>query len=222
MLQPATLAFLADLQANNAKPWFDAHRKPYEAARADFVALVTDVLADLQAADPAIAASNLQAKKAVFRINRDVRFSADKSPYKTNFGAWLNAGGRQAPTAGYYLNIQPGGSFVAGGLYMPDAKLLAAIRQEIDYDLPVLEQLLAAPDFRRYFNGLSPETSLQRPPKGYDAANPALPYLKLRSFTAVRPLPDAEVLAPTLRAQVADAFRSLHPLVAFLNRAVEG
>ncbi|TGE18063.1 DUF2461 domain-containing protein [Hymenobacter elongatus] len=220
MLRSTTLTFLSGLQANNSKPWFDAQRPAYEAARADFLALVTDLLADAEAADPAIAESHLQPKKCVFRINRDVRFSADKSPYKSNFGAWFNAGGKGAPTAGYYLNLEPGGSFVAGGLYMPDAPALAAIRQEIDYDLPAFERRLAGPEFSRYFSGLSQENTLKRPPKGYEADNPALPYLKLKSFTAAHPLTDANVLAPGFRTHVTDAFRGLQPLVEFLNRGL--
>ncbi|GAA4376087.1 DUF2461 domain-containing protein [Hymenobacter koreensis] len=221
MLQAATLTFLADLKANNTKPWFDANRPAYDLAKADFLNLVVELLAGVEAFDAAIAASRLQPKKCVFRINRDVRFSTDKSPYKSNFGAWFNAGGKGAPTAGYYLNIEPANSFVAGGLYMPDAAALAAIRQEIDYDLPAFEQLLAGPDFRRYFTGLSQETALRRPPKGYDAANPALPYLKLRSFTASHPLTDAEVTSPELQARVTAGFQGLQPLIRFLNRGLD-
>ncbi|GAA4019656.1 DUF2461 domain-containing protein [Hymenobacter fastidiosus] len=221
MLQSATLTFLTGLRANNSRPWFDAQRPAYAAAKADFLALVTDVLTDVQAADPAVAQSNLQPQKCVFRINRDVRFSADKSPYKSNFGAWFNAGGKGAPTAGYYLNLEPGGSFVAGGLYMPDAPALAAIRQEIDYDLPAFERLLAGPEFCRHFNGLSADHTLKRPPKGYDAANPALPYLRLKSFTAAHPLTDADVLAPDLRPRLAAACRGLQPLIEFLNRGLD-
>ena len=220
MLQPATLTFLTDLKANNNKPWFDANRPTYEAAKNDFVGLVVQLIEGLSTLDPAIAETPLQVKSCIFRINRDVRFSPNKSPYKSNFGAWFNTGGKKSPTADYYLNVEPGGSFVAGGLYMPDATVLATIRQEIDYNLGNFEQLLAQPAFTKHFSGLSREESLYRPPKGYDAANPAVEYLKLKSFTASRPLSDAALTKPGLVKQVLDAFGGLQPLVEYLNRAV--
>ncbi|TGE28168.1 DUF2461 domain-containing protein [Hymenobacter metallicola] len=221
MLHAATFTFLADLRANNNKAWLDANRLAYEAAKDDFLALVTEVLGQLEAADPAIAESHLQPKKCVFRLNRDIRFSTNKTPYKTNFGAWFNAGGKGAPTAGYYLNLEPGGSFVAGGMYMPEAKTLATLRQEIDYNLPAFEALLTAPEFQRHFAGLSQETSLKRPPKGYEANNPALTYLKLKSFTASHPLADAALQRPGVSGQIAAAFGALQPLVYFLNQALD-
>jgi uncharacterized protein (TIGR02453 family) len=221
MLHAATFSFLADLRANNNKAWLEANRPAYEAAKADFLVLVTEVLRQLEAADPAIAESHLEPKKCVFRLNRDIRFSTDKTPYKTNFGAWFNPGGRGAPSAGYYLNLEPGGSFAAGGLYMPEAKVLATLRQEIDYNLPAFEALLSAPEFGRHFPGLSREHTLQRPPKGYDAANPALAYLKLKSFTASQPLPDTALQRPDASRQITAAFTALQPLVHFLNQGVD-
>ena len=220
MLQPSTLTFLTNLKANNNKLWFDANRPIYEAARTDFINLVAQLIEGLSTLDPAIAETPLQAKNCIFRINRDVRFGTNKSPYKSNFGAWFTAGGKKLATAGYYLNVKPGDSFVAGGLYMPDATVLATIRQEIDYNLSDFEQLLTQPAFTKHFDGLSREESLQRPPKGYDAANPAIEYLKLKSFTASQKLPDTALTKPGLAKQVLDAFGSLQPLVAYLNRAV--
>lgn len=221
MLQPSTLSFLTDLKANNNKPWFDANRPAYEAAKNDLVQLATALIEGLNTLDPAIAETPLQAKNCLFRINRDVRFSADKSPYKTNFGAWFNHGGKKIPTAaGYYLNIEPGGSFIAGGLYMPDATVLATLRQEIDYNLDEFKRLLTEPTFTRHFTGLSQEDKLQRPPKGYTADNPAVDYLKLKSFTASQTLDDASLTKPTLTKQVLSAFAGLQPLVQYLNRAV--
>ncbi|MFD2570272.1 DUF2461 domain-containing protein [Spirosoma soli] len=220
MLQPTTLAFLSDLKANNNKPWFDANRPAYEAAKADVVQLVAQLIEELGLVDPAIAETPLQAKSCIFRINRDVRFSSDKSPYKTNFGAWFNKGGKKLASAGYYLNIEPGNSFVAGGMYMPDPTVLTTIRQEIDYNLNEFEGLLNDPAFTKYFSGLSREESLQRPPKGYTVDNPAVEYLKLKSFTASHPLPDAALTKPTLPKQVLNAFAGLQPLVTYLNRAL--
>ncbi len=221
MLQPTTLAFLSNLAANNNKLWFDANRPVYEAAKADFIQLVTTVIDDLGRVDPAIGAANLVAKSCVFRINRDVRFSKDKSPYKSNFSAWFNTGGKNSMAAGYYLHLQPGQSFAAGGMYMPEPATLGKIRQEIDYDLTGFEQMLNQPAFTTYFAGLSTENALTRPPKGYEADNPAIVYLKLKSFTAGHSIPDKHLTQKKIAEEIVGAFTGLQPLVAFQNRALE-
>jgi uncharacterized protein (TIGR02453 family) len=221
MIQPATLAFLADLKANNHKSWFEANRKVYEAAKADFTQLVSKLILQLSAMDQALAQTPLDAKSCLLRINRDVRFSGDKTPYNTGFTAWLNPGGRKVNSAGYYLHIEPGESFLAGGLYQPEPELLARIRQEIDYNLPAFAELLAQPDFVRYFGSLEQKDALQRPPKGYDADNPAAAYLKLKSFTASHALPDELLTQPQLLNHIATVMGSLQPLNAYLNQGIE-
>ena len=220
MLQPETFNFLNQLRANNNKEWFDQNRKLYDTAKADVLQLLNPLLTGLEQIDPAIAASQLKVKSCIFRINRDIRFSTDKSPYKTNFGAWFNVGGKKSPSAGYYFNIEPNGSFVADGMYMPDSKVLATIRQEIDYNLTIFEEMLCTPSFDAYFEDLSRAEALIRPPKGYQADNPAIEYLKLKSFTASHPLPDGLLTSPELAETVVKAFAGLQPLVAFLNRAL--
>jgi uncharacterized protein (TIGR02453 family) len=218
MLQASTLQFLTDLKANNSKAWMDDHRPAYGAAKADFVELVSQVLAGLARQNPELA--RLAPRKCLFSINRDVRLSADKSPYKTNLGAWFNPGGKGAPTAGYYLAVEPGASFLAGGMYLPEPAALAAIRQEIDYNLVDFERLLQAPAFRRQVESLRQEHVLKRPPKGYQADNPAIEYLKLKTFLGSRTLADEQLLSPVLIPQLLVAYRSLTPLVQYLNRAV--
>jgi uncharacterized protein (TIGR02453 family) len=217
MLQPTTIDFLSALKANNNKPWFDANRRTYEAAKADFVQLVAALISGTSRFDAGIAESGLEAKKCIFRINRDVRFSNDKSPYKVNFGAWLNKGSKALNTAGYYLNLEPGNSFVAGGLYMPDPTLLATIRQEIDYNLPAFEAILNAPSFRQHFDDLNRDEVLSRPPKGYTADNPAIEYLKLKSFTAWHRLPDEALTQPGFTERILAPFQALQPLITYLN-----
>jgi uncharacterized protein (TIGR02453 family) len=220
MLQPQTLEFLNRLKENNSKEWFDQHRKQYDSAKTDVVNLVQEVLVSLELHDPAIAASQLKAKSCLFRINRDVRFSANKSPYKTNFGAWLNAGGKKSASAGYYLNIEPGRSFIAGGMYMPESAVLVKIREEIDYNLLDFEALLAKPSFQKVFKDISRENTLIRPPKGYEADNPAIDYLKLKSFTASHQLTDGALTSPDLAKIIVSAFAGLQPLVEFLNKGL--
>ena len=219
MLQASTLQFLTDLKNNNNRSWLEAHRPAYEAAKADFAGLVGQVLAGLRDLDPDLARSPLKPKNCIFAMNRDIRFSADKSPYKTSMGAWFNPGGKKTPTAGYFLHVEPGGgSFLAGGLYQPEPDKLARIRQEIDYSLADFEQVLHESSFRQHFGGLRQEDVLKRPPKGYEADNPAIEYLKLKSFTGSHPLTDEQLTEPTLPSHELTVCRSLVPLVHYLNR----
>jgi uncharacterized protein (TIGR02453 family) len=125
---------------------------------------------------------DVDASKAIFRINRDVRFSKNKAPYKTNFGASINPGGKKSMIAGYYVHIEPGKSFLAAGTYMPEAPYLSAIRQEIDYNLEEFKKIVGAKDFKKEFTSLSVEDALKTVPKGYDKENPALEFLKLKHF----------------------------------------
>ena len=220
MLQPSTLQFLTDLQANNSKDWTDLYQPAYQVAKADFGNLVSHLLAGLQTSDSQLASTPLEAKKCLFSLNRDRRFSADKSPYKTNLGAWLNLGGKKMSTAGYYLNIEPGNSFLAGGIYRPEPDKLAQIRQEIDYTLADFERIVHELSFQRHFGALRPTDALKRLPKGYAADNPALDYLKLKSFTAFHPLPDTRLTCATLSTHLLQVGRSLTPLVHYLNWAI--
>ena len=220
MIKNTTFDFLRDLRDNNSKDWFDEHRTQYDTAKADVIALLTDVLAGLERIDPAIGSSQLVAKSCLFRINRDVRFSADKSPYKSNFGAWFNPGGKKSPSAGYYMNIAPNHSFVAGGMYQLEPALLTTVRQEIDYNFAGFKEILAAPAFKKRYDGLAMDNSLVRPPKGYDANNPAIDYLKLKRFTASCMLTSDEMASGSLSQVIVDACAGLQPLVTFLNRAL--
>src|SRR5471030_2771432 len=132
MLKPSTLKFLKDLKKNNERDWFEKNRKAYEAAREDFASLIDAVIAEFGKKDKTIA--SLTAKECMYRINRDVRFSKNKAPYKNNMAASLIEGGKKSIFAGYYFHFQPGAnSFVGGGRYMVEPDLLKKIRQEIDY-----------------------------------------------------------------------------------------
>ncbi len=221
MIQQATLNFLTALAANNNKPWFDANRKPYEAAKQDYAQLVAQLITAIGKYDAPIA--DLEVKQCTFRVNRDVRFSKDKSPYKTNLGASFNIGGKKLQRAGYYLHVQPNQSFVAGGIYMPDATMLASIRQEIDYNYAAFTKIVNNKKFKSTYNTLSREAGLvlARPPKGYEATNEAIEYLKLKSFTATYAIPNELLLSKQCVAHIANHFATIQPLVAFINQAVE-
>jgi uncharacterized protein (TIGR02453 family) len=222
MLQPSTLQFLKQLKKNNNREWFDANRNKYEAARNDFASFVQNVIDKFCKTDTTL--SSLTAKNCMFRINRDVRFSKDKSPYKTNMGAYFNAAGKNSMTSGYYLHISPGESFVGGGMYHPDAKALKKIRQEIDYNFNEFSKITTDKKFKAvYAKGLNSdeEIKLSRPPKGYDENNKAIEFLKLKSIVATAPLNDALLTDKSFAASVVKAFEALHPLVIFLNKAVK-
>src|ERR671921_430652 len=146
MLEPQTLKFLTALKKNNNKPWFDAHRAQYEAARIDFQNFIQLVIDDLQRTDTTI--TGLQARDCLFRVNRDIRFSNDKTPYKVAFGASIKQGGRKSPFAGYYFHLEPGKSFIGGGLWMPEPATVKAVRQEIDYNWPEFQGLITDKAFK--------------------------------------------------------------------------
>jgi uncharacterized protein (TIGR02453 family) len=220
MLQSSTLKFLKDLKKNNNKPWFDANRKQYESAKADFAAFVQTLIDAHGKKDKFIA--HLQAKDCMFRINRDVRFSKDKSPYKTNMGAFINPGGKKSNLAGYYIHLEPGGCFAGGGIYMPMPPELSKVRQEIDYNFADFKKIIGSKKFKTAYSDLdrSAEYLLNRVPKGYEPANPAADYLKLKSFVAVISIKDADITSAAFKKQVLTAFEALQPLNGFLNEAV--
>ncbi len=218
MLQNSTIRFLKELKKNNNKPWFDANRKRYEEAKADFSSFIQSVIDLHGKKDPAI--KNLSAKDCLFRINRDIRFSKDKRPYKTNFGASINKGGRKAwNSAGYYFHLDPGGCFTGGGIYMPDPETLKKIRQEIDYNLPDFKKIIQSKKFRSVYGDLdqSGEFMLSRVPKGYEPDNPAAGYLKLKSYIAMVAIKDSDLTSPALIKKTVAAFEALQPLVSFIN-----
>ena len=221
MLQSSTLKFLRELKKHNDKSWFDANRTYYDASKKDVEAFIQAVIDGVARQDGSVAA--LHAKDCMFRINRDVRFSKNKSPYKTNFGASVNRGGKKSPFAGYYLHVEPGESFMGGGIWMPMPPVLARVRQEIDYSLPEFKSILARASFRKYYQGLysGDEVALTRVPKGYAADNPAAEYLKLKSLFSMTPMTDAELQSPALVKESVKRLLAVKPLVDFLNRAVE-
>lgn len=221
MLQAATIKFLRNLKKNNNKSWFDANRKVYEAAKTDFAAFIQDLINRYSKFDTSI--RDLSARDCLFRINRDIRFSKDKSPYKSNFGASINRGGRKSMnTAGYYFHLEPGASFTGGGLYMPAPEELRKMRQEIDYNLEGFSNIVKSKKFKSVYGDLdrSAELILSRVPKGYDPANPAADYLKLKSYIAMIPLTDTDLTSKDLVKKTIGAFAALQPLVEFVNHTL--
>jgi uncharacterized protein (TIGR02453 family) len=220
MLKATTIKFLTDLQKNNNKPWFEQNRKIYEAAKADLQNMVEALIPEIAKFDEPI--SRLAVKDCTFRINRDVRFSKNKSPYKTNMAAYFSRGGKKASVAGYYFHCEPGKSYAAGGFYSPMPPELAKIRQEIDYGFDEWKKITGNKAFKKYFpEGVDGIESLVRPPKGYDETNPAISYLKMKHFIVSKPINDTALQSKTLVKDVAKVFETMKPMIDFLNRAVE-
>ncbi|MEJ7586962.1 MAG: DUF2461 domain-containing protein [Ferruginibacter sp.] len=220
MLQSTTIKYLRDLQINNNKPWFEENRNVYEAAKTDLQNFVAALIPTIARFDEPI--RNLAVKDCTFRINRDVRFSKDKRPYKNNMAAYFSPGGKKANAAGYYFHCEPGKSYAAGGFYSPSPQSLARIRQEIDYGFDEWRKIINKQTFKRYFpKGVDGMELLTRPPKGYDETNPAIEYLKMKHFIVSKPFTDVELQSNTLVKDVAKVFETMKPMINFLNRAVE-
>lgn len=221
MLQQSTIKFLKDLKKNNDKSWFEAHRNQYDNAKLDYEDFIQAVLDRHSKKDEDI--KELTAKQCMFRINRDVRFSKDKSPYKSNFGASMNRGGKKSVFAGYYFHCEPGKSFVGGGLWMPMPSEMKRVRQEIDYSLDEFRQIITSKKFKSVYGELysGEDSKLTKVPQGFEKDNPAAEYLKLKSWLAMREVSDAELTSRDLLKKTTEALEALQPLVKFLNRALE-
>lgn len=221
MLQKSTIQFLKDLKKNNKKEWFDANRSKYDNAKADFEQLTLAVIKKLGKIDESIA--HLEPKECLFRINRDVRFSKNKAPYKTNLAMYLSKGGKKSAYAGYYFHCEPGSAFVAGGLWMPEAANLKKLRQEIDYNWDDFKKIVEGKKLKSVFGALekSKETVLSRPPKGYDPENPAIEYLKFKSLIASAKISDEDLLSKDLVKKLTNHFEVLKPLIDFCNQALD-
>jgi uncharacterized protein (TIGR02453 family) len=222
MIQASTLQFLRSLRKNNDRSWVEAHRAGYDGAKNDFLAFTRQLIEGSSRFDPEIARANLEEKRSVSRLNRDVRFSRDKSPYKTNFFAVLSKGGKKGPYAGYYFHLEPGKSFAGGGVYQPMPAELGKFRQEIDYNYKTLVKILQHKSFQKTFpGGLMDEDPLKRMPKGFQEDNPAAAFLKRRSFYTYAPVPD-EILVSTRAVKTTlQMFEVIMPLLNFLNSALD-
>jgi uncharacterized protein (TIGR02453 family) len=212
-------SFLTELKENNEKEWFAANKKRFDDCRKIFSELVEQIIVQLRQDDPAF--EGVTPKECIFRIYRDVRFSKDKTPYKTSFSACIAPGGRKSQLAIRYLHLEPGNTMLAGGVYQPDAERLKKIRQEIDYNADSLKAILADKDFSQYFEGLRGD-KLKRPPKGYDAEHPDVELLKYKSYTVFYQVPDTLALSDNFLTETEKVFKRMTPFNAYLNEAIAG
>lgn len=218
-IEKSTLDFLTQLKKNNNREWFTANKDKYLAAHANVTAFVGELLVQIGKFDKT--AIGLDPKKCVFRIYRDVRFSKDKSPYKTNFGASMAGGGKGLTgRAGFYMHLESGNGFLAGGVYMPEPDRLKLIREDISMEGKKFLKVINDKAFKKNFGGLSDEEKLSTAPKGFDKEDPMVEYLKYKSYIAYHEMDSKTILSPKFSAYCVDIFKSMVPFNNFLNASL--
>ena len=218
MISKDSLKFLDDLKKNNSRDWFLANKTRYESYKKEYYKLVQDFLDEMKPKDHTI--DHLEVKNCVFRVNRDIRFAKDKSPYKTHMGIWKSSGSKNTNLAGYYIHIENGASFIAGGVYSPENGDLKKIRKEIAFFHDELEDVVNDKNFKSVFGALDRDNALKTSPKDFEKDHPAIEFLKLKSFTASAKIDDKLLLDKDFVKKTASKLIGLKPLNEFLNRAL--
>ncbi|MDH6252863.1 uncharacterized protein (TIGR02453 family) [Chryseobacterium sp. H1D6B] len=214
VISPKTFEFLKKLTKNNNREWFNENKRLYTESQENVIAFLEGLIKEMGGFDENL--SKIDPKKALFRIYRDTRFSKDKIPYKTNFGASLGMG-KGSQKGGYYLHLEPGKSFLAGGIYMPESSVLREVRKEISLYGSDFLKILDNKDFKKYFPELDQNDKLKKIPQGFEKEDPMAEHLKLKSFIAVYNLKDEEVLDTNASENLTKIFKLLKPLNDFLN-----
>ncbi|WP_370895750.1 DUF2461 domain-containing protein [Chryseobacterium gossypii] len=213
-LSPKTFDFLKKLSRNNNREWFNENKGLYTESQKNVVSFLEDLIGEMAGFDEEL--GKIDAKKSLFRIYRDTRFSKDKSPYKTNFGASLGMG-KGSQKGGYYLHMEPGKSFVAGGIYMPEPSVLKLVRKEISLYGDDFLKILNDKDFKKHFPELDQESKLVKVPQGFEKEDPMAEYLKLKNFIVLYHLKDDEILDNNAIKRLAEIFKLMKPFNDFLN-----
>ncbi len=212
------LDFLSKLRENNNREWFQEHKPKYEEAKNEMLRGIASLIQEISSFDSDYIQT--EPKQCLFRIYRDVRFSKNKDPYKINMGGFIVKGGRKSGNAGYYLHLEPGNSFVGGGIYGPDSAHLKAIREEIAYEGDVLQKILNTNKFKKYFSQIQGD-SLVRSPKGFDPESKYIDYLKMKSFTVLYPLNKEILESDHFIERIAPIFELMKDFNDFLNRSFQ-
>lgn len=216
---PATIStktfdFLKKLTKNNNREWFNENKNLYTESQGNMIAFLEGLINEMGEFDQELA--KIDAKKALFRIYRDTRFSKDKTPYKTNFGASLGMG-KGSQKGGYYLHTEPGKSFLAGGIYMPESSTLKKVRKEISLYGDDFIKILNNKDFKKFFPELDQADKLKKVPQGFEKEDPMGEFLKLKSFIVVYNLKDEEILDKNAVQNMTEIFKLMKPFNDFLN-----
>ena len=218
MITKATFDFLSLLKENNNREWFQENKKSYENAKKEVESFVAGLIPELAKLDPSIQSPDV--KDCMFRIFKDVRFSKDKSPYKTNFGAFIGRGGRKTTLPGYYIHFEPGESMIAGGVYLPQPDVLKLIRNEIYFNSAEFRKIIESKDFKKYFGQLDEFDKMKKAPREFPADFPDLDLLKYRSIIVSQSVTDGKVLSADYDKYILEVAKAMQPLHAFLYRAI--
>ncbi|AYZ36848.1 DUF2461 domain-containing protein [Chryseobacterium indologenes] len=213
-ISPDTFGFLKKLNKNNNREWFNENKNLYTESQGNVISFLDDLLKEMSSFDAGLA--KIDSKKALFRIYRDTRFSKDKSPYKTNFGASLGMG-KGSQKGGYYFHMEPGKSFLAGGIYMPESSVLKEVRKEISLYGNDFLNILNQKDFKKHFPELDQQDKLKKIPQGFEKEDPMGEYLKLKNFIVLYHLKDEEVLDKNAAGKMSKIFKLMKPFNDFLN-----
>jgi len=217
MISPNIIKFLTTLKKNNNRDWFNKNKKWYQRSREEFEVYVNYLIGKIQTFDADT--RYLTAKDCIFRIYRDVRFSKDMSPYKTNFGAFIVKDGRKSGNAGYYLHIEPGSSFQGGGIYMPPAETLRVLRKEIFETIEEFKFIISEKEFKYHFGEISGE-KLKTAPRGFPMDFPEIELLKYKSYTIIKSVPDGFIQSKELTEEITRVFKAMYPFNRFINMAI--
>ena len=218
MISKDLLQFLSDLKKNNNTEWFHANKPRYQQVRKEFEQFIAHIIADIALFDSSV--KNLEPKHCIFRINRDIRFSNDKSPYKTNFGGFIVPGGKNAGYAGYYIHIEPGNCFLAGGIYMPPPEQLKAVRTEIYENTEEFKKILNSKEFTKHFKEISDEGKLKTAPKGFPKDFEDVDLLKHKHYTVLKTIKDDLVGSDKYIQEIRETFKALYPFNQFINEGI--
>jgi len=215
-IKKSTLDFMTALSHNNNRDWFIKNKPAYLDAKENFESIIQEIINRITQFDPIM--KGLEVKNCVYRINRDIRFSNDKSPYKTHFGAFIVRGGKKNADkfAGYYIHVEPGKSIIAGGAYVPPKPWLSAIREKIDSEPETLLKIINSKDFKKYFGTVDGE-KLKKAPKGYPSDHPNIDLLRLKSFLVVNEVNDALVLSDRYLNHTINVLQVMKPFNDFLS-----
>jgi uncharacterized protein (TIGR02453 family) len=219
-MKSTILSFLTQLQENNNREWFQANKAMYEEAKDDFETFINSIIPAIARFDESI--KFITAKECIFRIFRDVRFAKDKSPYKTNFGAFMARGGRKNHGPGYYFHLQPDECFLSGGVWMPDPVTMKKIRQEIYYNIDEFKGIMNDKEFKKYFSGLDEWDKQKLPPREYPKDFPDIDLLKNRSFTISHKIDTELIHSDRLFNYTIKIYGAMRPYNAFLAKAIGG
>jgi len=218
-MQTLVLDFLTQLAENNNREWFQQNRKKYDEARIVMESFVNSIIIELSKFDSTV--KFVKASDCIFRIFRDVRFAKDKSPYKTNMGAWITRSGRKSSGPGYYIHLQPGSSFLAAGVYMPEPDHLKKIRNEIYYNIAEFKAILNEKKLRKSKIGLSDFEKGKLAPRDFPKDFPDMELLKYKHYTLSYPLRDEVIASDHFHEIVVMAFKTMYPFNIFLSRALD-